>query len=51
MDNVIHLGGRAAAGYYAFKHFGSRVPGGPWVAALLGVVAAGIVLNLTLPRR
>lgn len=49
-SKILGYGGRAAGAWLAYKHLGSRVPGGPWVAAAIGWLAGGIVVDHVLPR-
>lgn len=49
-SKLIGFGGRAAGAWYAYRRFGAAVPGGPVVAAVLGWLAAGIIIDHALPR-
>lgn len=49
-SKIVGYGGRAAGAYLAYKHFGDKVPGGPWVAALVGWLAGGFLADNILPR-
>lgn len=50
MGNLIGYGGRAAGAWVAYRYLGHRVPGGPWVAAALGWLVAGLALDHAAPR-
>lgn len=47
---LIGWGGRAAGAWLAYRHLGSKVPGGPAVAALVGWIAGGLLADNLLPR-
>lgn len=47
--SALGFAGRAGAAFLAYKHLGTKVPGGPLVAALVGWIVADLVIDRVLP--